>query len=35
MTVAEEFTTIVIPDDAAALRRIVWSSVIGTAVRVV
>src|SRR5580693_6248540 len=32
MTVAEEFTTAVIPDDATALRRIVWSSVIGTAV---
>jgi MHS family shikimate/dehydroshikimate transporter-like MFS transporter len=32
MTVAEEFTTVVIPDDAAALRRIVLSSVIGTAV---
>jgi MHS family shikimate/dehydroshikimate transporter-like MFS transporter len=32
MTVAEEFTTVVVPDDAAALRRIVWSSVLGTAV---
>jgi MFS transporter, MHS family, shikimate and dehydroshikimate transport protein len=32
MTVAEEFSTVTIPDDAAALRRIVWSSVIGTAV---
>jgi MHS family shikimate/dehydroshikimate transporter-like MFS transporter len=32
MTVAEEFTTVRLPDDVAALRRIVWSSVIGTAV---
>jgi MFS transporter, MHS family, shikimate and dehydroshikimate transport protein len=32
MTVAEQFTTVEIPDDGAALRRIVWSSVIGTAV---
>lgn len=32
MTVAEEFDTIAIPDDAATMRRIVWSSVIGTAV---
>jgi MHS family shikimate/dehydroshikimate transporter-like MFS transporter len=32
MTVAEEFDTITIPDDAAMMRRIVWSSVIGTAV---
>jgi MHS family shikimate/dehydroshikimate transporter-like MFS transporter len=32
MTTAEDFTTAVIPDDAAALRRIVLSSVIGTAV---
>jgi MFS transporter, MHS family, shikimate and dehydroshikimate transport protein len=32
MTVAEQFTTVEIPDDDAALRRIVWSSVIGTAV---
>src|SRR3978361_901416 len=32
MTVAEDFTTLAIPDDAATLRRIVWSSVIGTAV---
>src|ERR1700726_1986179 len=32
MAVTEEFTTVVIPDDAAALRRIVLSSVIGTAV---
>jgi MFS transporter, MHS family, shikimate and dehydroshikimate transport protein len=32
MTVAEEFTTVAVPDDAAALRRIVLSSVIGTAV---
>ncbi|MET0723761.1 MAG: MFS transporter [Tardiphaga sp.] len=32
MTVAEQFDTISIPDDAAVMRRIVWSSVIGTAV---
>ena len=32
MTVAEEFDTITIPDDAAMMRRIVLSSVIGTAV---
>src|SRR5258706_7513408 len=32
MTVAEQFNTVEIPDDAATLRRIVWSSVIGTAV---
>jgi MHS family shikimate/dehydroshikimate transporter-like MFS transporter len=32
MTVAEQFDTITIPDDAAMMRRIVWSSVIGTAV---
>lgn len=32
MSVAEQFTTVEIPDDDAALRRIVWSSVIGTAV---
>ena len=32
MTVAEGFSTASVPDDAANLRRIVWSSVIGTAV---
>ena len=32
MAVAEDFDTVRIPDDAATLRRIVWSSVIGTAV---
>jgi MFS transporter, MHS family, shikimate and dehydroshikimate transport protein len=32
VTVADEFTTAVVADDTAALRRIVWSSVIGTAV---
>src|SRR3984893_8170193 len=32
MAVAEDFSTVRIPDDAAILRRIVWSSVIGTAV---
>jgi MHS family shikimate/dehydroshikimate transporter-like MFS transporter len=32
MTVAEGFSTASVPDDAASLRRIVWSSVIGTAV---
>src|SRR5258707_8869004 len=32
MTVAEQFNTVEVPDDAATLRRIVWSSVIGTAV---
>src|ERR1700730_14808523 len=32
MAVAEDFNTVRIPDDAAILRRIVWSSVIGTAV---
>ena len=32
MTVAEGFSTVSVPDDAASLRRILWSSVIGTAV---
>ena len=32
MTVAEGISTVSVPDDAASLRRIVWSSVIGTAV---
>src|SRR3954453_20054942 len=32
MTVAEGFSAASVPDDAANLRRIVWSSVIGTAV---
>ena len=32
MAVAEDFSTVRIADDAATLRRIVWSSVIGTAV---
>src|SRR3954452_25340352 len=32
MTVAEGFSAASVPDDAANLRRIIWSSVIGTAV---
>ncbi|HEX9470873.1 MAG TPA: MFS transporter, partial [Bradyrhizobium sp.] len=32
MAVAEDFSTARIPDAAAGLRRILWSSVIGTAV---
>ncbi|MHC2281111.1 MFS family permease [Bradyrhizobium diazoefficiens] len=32
MTVADDVTLSVAPDEAASLRRIVWSSVIGTAV---
>ena len=32
MTVAEGFSPVSVPDDAASLRRILWSSVIGTAV---
>src|SRR6266852_8042154 len=32
MTVAEEFNTVRIPDEARRLRKIKWSSVIGTAV---
>jgi MFS transporter, MHS family, shikimate and dehydroshikimate transport protein len=32
MTVAEGFSPVRVPDDAASLRRILWSSVIGTAV---
>src|SRR3954470_15198140 len=32
MTVAEGFSTVSVPDEARRLRRILWSSVIGTAV---
>src|SRR3982074_1396969 len=32
MAVAEDFSTVRIPDDAASLRRVLWSSVIGPAV---